>query len=307
MSLSGGTTKTVSLLGVEMRKNYGMLYTLPVTLWITLFFVVPLLIIFSYSFMEKGLYGGVVFGHFSLDAYRALANPAFLKVTLATLWITTLTTVITVACALPAAYFIARSNYKNFFLLLVIVPFWTDFMVRIYAWINILGNSGLVNNLLMNLGIIKEHLPLLYKQHSVILVMVYTYLPFAILPLYATIEKFDFSLIEAARDLGASKFQAMHKVLIPNIKGGVVTAVLFTFIPAFGNYAVPLIVGGHDSTMLGNLIARELTITRNWPLASSISVVITCVTTLSVVLVLRLNAAQAKAKQVKSIAEEMPA
>ncbi len=289
-----------------MRRNYGIIYTLPVTLWITFFFVIPLAIIFSYSLMKSGLYGGVEFGKFTLDAYRALANPAFLKVTIATIRISVITTIITVLLALPAGYFIARSRFKNLFLLMVIVPFWTDFMVRIYAWITILGNAGFINNLLVNMGIIKDHLPLLYREHSVILVMVYTYLPFAILPLYSTIEKFDFSLMEAARDLGASKFQAVMKVLIPNIKGGLLTAVLFTFIPAFGNYAVPLLVGGQNSTMLGNLIARELTVSRNWPLASSISVVITIVTTLSVLLVLRINAAQAKAMEVKNIAEEIP-
>jgi len=123
---------------------------------------------------------------------------------------------------------------------------------------------------------------------------VYTYLPFAILPLYATIEKFDFTLIEAARDLGATKFESMIKVLLPNIRSGLVTAFLFTFIPAFGNYAVPQLVGGKDSLMMGNIIARELTITRNWPLASSISVVITVVTTLSVVIFMGLQNRKAR-------------
>jgi spermidine/putrescine transport system permease protein len=118
----------------------------------------------------------------------------------------------------------------------------------------------------------------LYNKWAVILVTTYTYLTFAILPLYSTIEKFDFSLLEAARDLGATKWQSILKVLLPNIRAGITTAVLFTFIPSFGSYAIPQILGGSDSLMLGNIIARELTITRNWPLAASISVVLTIIT-----------------------------
>lgn len=274
-----------------MKRNLGLLYTLPVTAWISFFFVIPLGIIFLYSFMEKGLYGGVVY-RFSLAAYQALFNRAFIQVTFSTLWISLVSTTLTVLIALPCSYFIARSAHKTFFLFLVIIPFWTNFLIRIYAWIAILGNNGFLNNLLLQLGLTDSYVQFLYTKYAVIVVLVYTYLPFAILPLYATIEKFDFSLLEAAQDLGASKSQAMRKVLIPNIKGGLVTAVLFTFIPAFGAYAVPQLVGGSDSYMLGNIIARELTVTRNWPLSSAISLVITLVTTLCVLLLLRLNAAK---------------
>jgi spermidine/putrescine transport system permease protein len=129
----------------------------------------------------------------------------------------------------------------------------------------------------------------LYNQQVVVLVLVYMYLPYAILPLYATIDKFDFSLLEAARDLGATKLQSMLKVLLPNIRSGVYTAVLFTFIPIFGAYAVPLLVGGKDSYMLGNVIADQLTKSRNWPLASAISLVLTVVTTAGVLLMMGLQ------------------
>jgi spermidine/putrescine transport system permease protein len=137
--------------------------------------------------------------------------------------------------------------------------------------------------------VIKESLHILYNQRVVILVLVYMYLPYAILPLYATIDKFDFSLLEAARDLGATKPQSMLKVLLPNIRSGVYTAVLFTFIPIFGAYAVPLLVGGKDSYMLGNVIADQLTKSRNWPLASAISLVLTVVTTAGVLLMMGLQ------------------
>lgn len=271
-----------------MKKNYGPVYTMPSALWISAFFVVPLSIIFLYSFLEKGLYGGVVW-KFSLEAYRALSNSAFLKVSLITVVLAVLATLISLALALPTAYFIARSTYKNTFLFLVIIPFWTNFLIRIYAWIAILGNSGFLNHFLLRLGVVHGYMQFLYNPFAVIIVLVYTYLPFALLPLYSTIEKFDFSLLEAARDLGATNSQAIVRVLLPNIKTGIFTAVLFTFIPAFGQYAVPQLVGGRNSFMLGNIIARELTVTRNWPLSSSISVALTVLTTLGVLVFLRVN------------------
>jgi spermidine/putrescine transport system permease protein len=238
--------------------------------------------------MRKGLYGGVIF-QFSLDAYAALSNATFLTVALNTLFIAVVSSIAMVTLALPTAYFIARTPYKNVFLILVIIPFWTNFLIRIYAWIAILGNNGFLNNILLSTGLIEHHIQFLYNKWAVILVTTYTYLTFAILPLYSTIEKFDFSLLEAARDLGATKWQSILKVLLPNIRGGITTAVLFTFIPSFGSYAIPQILGGSDSLMLGNIIARELTITRNWPLASSISVVLTIITTIGVVLFTNIN------------------
>jgi spermidine/putrescine transport system permease protein len=187
---------------------------------------------------------------------------------------------------------------------LIIIPFWTNFLIRIYAWIAILGNNGFLNSLLLSTNIIPDHIQFLYNKYAVILVTAYTYLPFAILPLYSTIEKFDFSLLEAAQDLGASKWQSIKKVLLPNIRGGITTAVLFTFIPAFGSYAIPQILGGSDSLMLGNVIARELTVTRNWPLASSISVVLTIITTLGVLVFMRLNRNAAESSRKITVVEK---
>jgi spermidine/putrescine transport system permease protein len=257
--------------------NYGKRYSLPLLLWVSFFFVVPTSIVFLYSFLQRGIYGGVEW-HFSLDAYTALFNPVFLQVVWRTLEISLTATVVMVVLALPTAYFIARSKHKQLWLFLIIIPFWTNLLIRVYAWIAILGNNGFLNNLLLSWDWIKEPLPLLYNQTAITLVTIYTYLPYAILPLYSSIEKFDFSLLEAARDLGATTFQSIRKVLLPNIQGGVKTAVLFTFIPVLGSYAIPQLVGGTDSTMLGNIIAHELTVTRNWPLASSISLVLTVVT-----------------------------
>jgi spermidine/putrescine transport system permease protein len=277
-----------------VRKNLGTAYTLPITVWTSVFFLVPIAIILIYSFLTKGLYGGIEWIPTS-EAYRALLNPVFARVAFTTLWISVVATAVTVLLAVPCAYFMARSNHKDLFLFLIIIPFWTNFLIRIYAWIAILGNNGFLNAVLVQLGITDEYIQFLYNNWAVIIVLVYTYLPYAILPLYSTIEKFDFSLLEAARDLGASHLRSLVSVMLPNIRGGIMSAVLFTFIPSFGAYAIPQLVGGKDSLMMGNIIARELTVTRNWPLASSISVVITLVTTICIMLFMRRSSSAAAA------------
>ena len=271
-----------------MKKNYGPIYTMPLIVWITVFFSFPTLIIFLYSFMTKDTYGGVIWS-FSLDAYRALFNTTFLVVVYRTVYIAVLSTALTIALALPTAYFIARSPHKNTLLFLIVVPFWTSFLVRIYSWIAILGNEGFLNDLLKALGLIKDHIQFLYNPYAIIIVTVYTYLSYAILPLYASIEKFDFSLVDAAMDLGATRAQAIFKILLPNIKAGITTSVLFTFIPALGSYAIPQIIGGTESLMMGNIIASELMVTRNWPLSSSISIVLTAITIIGVYIFLKAN------------------
>ena len=287
-----------------MKRNLGALYATPVGVWLTVFFVAPITIIFIYSFLGQGLYGGVV-PAFSLDAYKSLLNGSFFHTAVITLALAALSTLLTLLLALPTAYFIARSRYRNVLLFLVIIPFWTNFLIRIYAWIAILGNNGFLNQVLLGLGLEHDYTPFLYNKYAVMIVLMYTYLPYAILPLYTAIEKFDFSLLEAARDLGATKSQAMFRVLLPNIKAGITTAVLFTFIPAFGQYAVPQLVGGRDSYMLGTVIARELTVTRNWPLASSIAVVLTMVTTMGVLLFMRMNRSTAESLKERSGAQPL--
>jgi spermidine/putrescine transport system permease protein len=258
-------------------------------IWFTVFFLAPLIIIVVYSFLKKGLYGGVEMGTFSLDAYRALSNSSFVIITIRTIVTALIATVITIIIALPCGYFMAKSRNQTLLLLLIIIPFWTNFLIRVFAWMNILGNNGFINEFLMRIGLIKDYIHFMYNQNAVVLVLVYMYLPYAILPLFSTIDKFDFSLLEAARDLGASKPMAMWKVLLPNIRSGIYTAVLFTFIPIFGAYAVPLLVGGKDSYMLGNVVADQLTKARNWPLASAISMVLTVVTTIGIIIMMTLQ------------------
>lgn len=287
---------------VQSRK-LGIAYAFPMGLWLTLFFLIPILIIILYSFLKKGLYGGVVW-QFSLDAYRQMVNPSFLRVLLRTLWVAVLSTAISIILALPCGYAMARSRHQTFWLGMVIVPFWTNSLIRIYAWIAILSSEGFVNAALKGLGIIKESLPLMYNQQAVITVLVYMYIPFAILPLFTTIDKFDFQLLDAARDLGASKPKAIFKVVLPNIRSGIITAVIFTFIPIFGAYTVPLLVGGKDSYMIGNIIVDQVTKVRNWPLASAFSLIITLLSTAGVMWMMVSTAKEkSRKKSVEQVAE----
>jgi len=262
-------------------KNLGIRYAWPMGIWFTIFFVAPLVIITIYSFPKKGLYGGVVW-EFSLEAYKQMFSKSYGIIFLRTLWISVIASIITILIALPCGYAIARSKRQTLLLMLIIIPFWTNSLIRIFACMSILGNDGLINTLLLKLGVIDDYLPLLYNQRAVILISVYMYLPYAILPVFTAIDRFDFSLLEASRDLGATKIQSMIKILLPSIKSGIITALIFTFIPIFGAYTVPLLVGGKDSYMLGNIIVDQVNKTRNWPLAAAFSMIITVVSTAGV-------------------------
>ncbi len=268
-------------LGERRNRRLGALYAWPMGGWLALFFVLPLAIIALYSFMKKGLYGGVE-REFSLDAYRLMLNPRFGALFVRTLLVAFASTVIAVLVALPCGYAMARSKRQTLLLILVMVPFWINSLIRVFGWMSILGNNGYANALLRRLGLVSDYARLMYNNRAVVLLSVYMYLPYAILPLFTAIDRFDFSLLEAARDLGATKLQAMLKTLVPNVKGGIVTAVIFTFIPIFGAYAIPLLVGGKDSYMLGNVIVDQVNRMRNWPLASAFSMVLTLLSALGV-------------------------
>ena len=270
-----------------MGKKGGFSYYISLLLWLTAFFVIPTLIIAVISFLKKGPYGGVIFWQFSLDAYANLFDKVFLKIIYKTLEISVWVTVVTLILALPTAYFISRSKLKSFWLLLIIIPFWTNFLVRIYSFIAILGNNGIVNKALQFVFNLDGPIQLLYNKNAVIIVTVYIYLPYAILPLYSSIEKFDFSLLDAARDLGATKFKAMVKVFLPGIKSGLISAIILTFIPAVGSYAVPDLLGGNDALMLGNIIGKRLLDARDWPIASAVSMLLIVFTTIAVLLFMR--------------------
>ena len=273
----------------------GSFYGWPMGLWFMIFFVAPLIIIFVYSFLKKGIYGGIEW-QLSFKAYKQMCKPEYGLIVLRTLKITILSTIFTILVAIPSAYAMARSRHQTLFLFLVIIPFWTNSLIRIFAWMSILNNDGILNQVLMSLHLTKEYIPFLYNTKAVILVSVYMYIPYAILPIFTAVDRFDFSLLEAARDLGATKPQSMFKILIPGIKSGIISALIFTFIPIFGAYTVPLLVGGKDSYMLGNIIVDQVQKTRNWPLAAAFSMVLTVISVAGIVWITRSNSQEAKLK-----------
>ncbi|MEL3907353.1 MAG: ABC transporter permease [Treponema sp.] len=279
----------------DTKQSRAFIYTFPMAAWFTVFFVFPLIIIIAYSFLQKGLYGGIVWEG-SLIAYMHLFTVNYGLLFFRTLWVSLAVTFFCIMLALPAGYAIARSKNQMIFLFLIIIPFWTNSLIRINAWIAILGNQGFLNSLLKKFNLITQSISFLYNQQAVILVLVYMFLPYAIFPIFSAIDKFDFSLLEAARDLGATKIEAVFKVLLPNIRAGILTAIIFTFIPVFGSYTVPLLVGGKDSYMLGNLIVDQVTKIRNWPLASAFSVLITVASTIGVIWMMYSSLKQEKNK-----------
>ena len=281
----------------------GYIYSFPMGLWLIVFFVVPICIIVTYSFLKKGLYGGVT-NHFSLSAYGQIFNPSFLLLTWRTIWISVLSTAICLFLAIPCGYAMARSKHQTLLLAMVIIPFGTNSLIRICVWINILSTEGFINNLLLKLSIVDSPLSLIYNHGSVILVLIYMYLPYAILPLFTIIDKFDFSLLDAARDLGAKKFTAFIRILIPNIKSGISTSLIFTFMPIFGAYTVPLLVGGMDSTMLGNVIVDQVQKTRNWPVAAAFSVVLTMLSMIGVLWMMRTSSKDEEQRKSSSHTKE---
>jgi len=259
-------------------ESYGLVYLL----WLAVFFLIPVIVILTYSFFERDYQGGVIF-KFSLQGYKDILNPNYVAVFLRTIFISLVSSVVSIILAIPVAYYIAFSRWKNILLLLVIVPFWTNSLIRIYAWIFILGNNGLVNQFLIKMGFTESYVQFIYNNFAVVLVLVYTYLPFAILPLYSAIERLEKNIFEAAMDLGCTKRQVFFRVLLPNIRQGIISAFVFVFIPAIGTYAVPELVGGKNSRLIGNEIARLLTTARNWPAAAAISSVLLAITIIAVI------------------------
>lgn len=252
------------------------LVTAPSLCWLLVFFVAPTLIIFAITFKPVDLYGGIGKG-WTLDTLKSLFNPNYPAIIWRTVWLSVATTVVCLVLAVPCGYHIARASarWRQHLLLLVILPFWTSFLVRVFAWKVLLHPEGPVKHLLASLRLIGEETLLLYNEKAILLVMVYTSLPFAILPIYAAAEKFDFRLLEAARDLGARPLRAFWSVFLPGIRRGLLTAFLVVFIPALGSYVIPDLMGGPSSEMIGNKIAQRTFSDRNLPHASGLSAFLT--------------------------------
>jgi spermidine/putrescine transport system permease protein len=266
------------------------LVTVPSLAWLVVLFVLPTFIVFAITFKPADPYGGVGPG-WTLQTLRSLGNPNYPAIIWRTVWLSLVTTVVCIVFSVPSGYFIARvrAEWRRYLLLLVIVPFWTSFLIRIFAWKVLLHPDGLIKQALVFLHICTPDASLLYNPGAVLLVMIYTYLPFAILPIYASAEKFDFRLIEAARDLGARKLRAFFSVFVPGIRRGILTAVLVVFIPCLGSYVIPDIVGGPGGEMIGNKIAQRTFVDRNLPHASGLSAFLTLAVLAPLVAVLLLQ------------------
>jgi spermidine/putrescine transport system permease protein len=255
-------------------KQLRTLFLAPAALLMLATLVVPLGIVAAYSFLSRGAYGGVE-APWTQENYVRLFDPLYATIFLRSAWISLLATVGCVALGFPLALFIARSGArKNLYLALVILPFWTSFLIRLYAWMFLLRDTGLINTVLVELGLIHAPLPLLYNQGAVILGLIYGYLPFAVLPLYATLERQDPLLLQAAADLGATPLRALARVTIPLAMPGIWAASILVFVPCVGTYIVSDLLGGSKTVLIGNLVQNQFTASRDWPFGAAAAILL---------------------------------
>ena len=261
----------------------------PGMLWLVLFFLVPLLIMAAYSLMPRGTYGGVQPG-FTLQHYRRFFDPLYLAILQRTVVWSLVCTAVCLLLGYPVAYLVARAGrWRAALLFLVVLPFWTSFLVRTFAMIFLLRDSGLVNTLLLRLGLIDAPLTLLYTPFAVLLGLVYGFLPFMILPIYASLEKLDPTLLEAAETLGATPLAGFRRITLPLSLPGVVAGCFLVFIPAMGSFLTSDLLGGAKQLMIGNLIQNQFGAARNWPFGSAASFVVTALVLVAVTVYLRVR------------------
>jgi spermidine/putrescine transport system permease protein len=245
----------------------------PAALWLFVFFIAPLVIVLVYSFLERGTYGGVIW-NYSLENFQRVFDPLYLNTFLRSVYIAATTTLICLLAGFPLAYYIASRprERRNTLLLALMIPFWTNFLIRTYAWLTILRtNTGLINVTLTSLGIIKEPLPLFGNDFAIVLGLVYGWLPDMVLPIYATLERLDKSLMEAASDLYAPGSRVFSKVIWPLALPGVVAGSMLVFIPSLGAFVTPSILGGGKTLMIGNIISNQFLAAHDWPFGSALS------------------------------------
>lgn len=265
-------------------ERHGGLY--PAAGLIVIFLLIPLCFILGYSFMEADAYGGVK-NTFSLEAYQSLIyerrlddslalTTSYILIAWRSIMIAGLTTLITLCVGLPVAVYIARQSpqHRNLLLLLVTIPFWTNILIRTFAWILLLRDTGLINGFLLSFGAISSPIPMLNTDGAILVGLIYTFAPFMVLPIYGRVEKIDHSLFEAAHDLYASRWHLFREVLLPLAKPGIIAGSLLTFIPCLGSLIAPELLGGGKKLMLGSLIYRQFGEARNWPFGAALSVVL---------------------------------
>ncbi len=258
--------------------------TTPAMLVLLVFLVLPLGIMFAVSVQAPGDYGGVKWGQHTLEAYinflwerdlddSLVFNTDYLGIFQRSFWLSILTTAGCLLIGFPTALYLALQDERrrNMLLFLVTVPFWTNLLVRVYAWILLLRNGGLIDEGLHKLGFSDAAIGLLYTDNAVIIGLLYTYLPFMVLPIYTSLEKMDWRLVEAAFDLGANRWKALKRIIIPLAMPGIVAGCILVFIPSLGNYIIPELLGGGKSLMIGNLIQLQFGTAHNWPFGAALS------------------------------------
>jgi len=255
-------------------KRLRAMFLAPAALLMLATLVVPLAIVAAYSFLSRGAYGGVE-APWTYENYTRLFDPLYATIFLRSAWVSLVATAGCIVLGFPLALFIARAGKrKNLYLALVILPFWTSFLIRLYAWMFLLRDTGLVDTILIELGLIHQPLQLLYNEGDVILGLIYGYLPFAVLPLYATLERQDPAMLDAAADLGATPWRALWRVTIPLAMPGIWAASILVFIPCLGTYIVSDLLGGSKTVLLGNLLQNQFTASRDWPFGAAASILL---------------------------------
>jgi len=259
---------------LRQESRRGLFLALPAYLYLIFFFVISLFIVFIYSFATRNRFGGTDLSGWNLDSYARISEPIVRDVLFRSVWLAFLTTVICLVIAYPFAYFLStrRVAVRNIMLVFVMIPFWTNFLVRNFAWRVILGNDGPLTNATEFVGLGSAEL--LFTQTAVVLGLVYGYLPFMILPLYAAIERIDRRLLEASRDLYGTGLQSFRHVLFPLSMPGVIAGSILVFVPSLGAYVTPEILGGAKTTLLGSYIVTQFLTARNWPFGAALSFVL---------------------------------
>ena len=264
------------------KRNRNLIY--PALVWFFIFFILPLSIIFIYSLTTDYLFTGKQVTFTLGNFLNIFQKKHYLIILLRSLKISLITTIFSIIFSYPIAYFLAkRTRFDKALIILLMIPFWINYLIRIFAWKLILSENGIINQMLAGLHVIQEPLKMLYSQTAVILGLIYTYPPLMVLPLYATILKIDDSLVEAARDLGASPIQAFFDVIFKLSFTGIFAGTLLVFIPALGSFAIPIILGGTDSVMIGNMIENQFYHVGDWNFGSAFTI---SLAVLSIVLVL---------------------
>ncbi len=256
------------------KRRSGLLMALPAYVYLVLFFALPLIIVVVYSFATRTRSGGTALSGWNLDSYQKLGEPIVRDILFRSLLLALITTFICLVIAYPFSYYLSTRSpmVRNIMLVFVMIPFWSNFLVRNYAWRVLLGNNGPITRLTEGVG--WEESSILFTPTAVVLGLVYGFLPFMILPMYAALERMDWSLIEASRDLGATGVQTFRNITLPLSRPGVIAGSILVFIPSLGAYVTPQILGGAKTTLLGSYIVTQFLTARNWPVGASVSTVL---------------------------------